>query len=164
MKGVTTALIGNDGGGRPDVARVLGSARLRPVGINYAAYVGFGAVREAVIGQADRPPTPEELGRMRRLVAAGMCQGALGLSTGLFYAPQSFATTEEVIALARESAARGGNYDSHLRDESSYSIGLAAAVQEAIRIGREAHLPVNISHIKALGVDVQGQAPAIIAR
>ena len=68
-----------------------------------------------------------------------------------------------MIALARESAARGGNYDSHLRDESSYSIGLVAAVQEAIRIGREAHLPVNISHIKALGVDVQGQAPAIIA-
>jgi len=164
MQGVTTALIGNDGGGSPDVAAVLGSARLRPVGINYAAYVGFGAVREAVIGQADRPPTPAELARMRQLVAAGMCQGALGLSTGLFYAPQSFATTEEVVALARESAARGGNYDSHLRDESSYSVGLAAAVQEAITIGREAHLPVNISHIKALGVDVQGQAPAIIAR
>ena len=164
MQGVTTAFIGNDGGGDPDVAAVLGRARRRPVGINYAVYVGFGAVREAVIGQADRAPTPEELARMRRLVAAGMCQGALGLSTGLFYAPQSFSRTDEVIALAREAGARGGVYDSHLRDESSYSIGLAAAVEEAITIGREVHLPVNISHIKALGVDVQGQAPAIIAR
>jgi N-acyl-D-amino-acid deacylase len=164
MQGVTTAFIGNDGGGDPNVAAVLGSAQTRPVGINYAAYVGFGAVRRAVIGDADRAPSPDELARMRRLVAAGMCQGALGLSTGLFYAPQSFATTEEVSALAREAGARGGVYDSHLRDESSYSIGLAAAVEEAIAIGREGRLPVHISHIKALGVDVQGQAPAIIAR
>jgi N-acyl-D-amino-acid deacylase len=163
MQGVTTALIGNDGGGDPDLDRVLGNARRRPVGINYAAYVGFGAVRQAVIGEADRAPTPDELGRMRQLVAAAMCHGALGLSTGLFYAPQSFATTEEVIALAREAGSRGGLYDSHLRDESSYSIGLAAAVDEAIRIGREGRLPVNISHIKALGVDVHGQAPTIIA-
>ena len=164
MQGVTTALIGNDGGGDPDMAVVLGRARTRPVGINYAAYVGFGPVRRAVIGEADRAPTPAELVRMRRIVAASMCQGALGLSTGLFYAPQSFSRTDEVVALAHEAAARGGVYDSHLRDESSYSIGLAAAVDEAITIGREAGLPVNISHIKALGVDVHGQAPAIIAR
>ncbi|MGQ0660502.1 N-acyl-D-amino-acid deacylase family protein [Sphingosinicella sp.] len=164
MQGVTTALIGNDGGGDPDVAAVLGRARTRPVGINYAAYVGFGPVRRAVIGEADRAPTAEELARMRAMVSAAMCQGALGLSTGLFYAPQSFSRTDEVVALAREAASRGGVYDTHLRDESSYSIGLAAAVDEAITIGREAGLPVNISHIKALGVDVQGQAPAIIAR
>ena len=164
MQGVTTALIGNDGGGNPDVAAVLGSARARPVGINFAAYVGFGEVRRAVIGEADRAPTPDEVVRMRALVARAMCQGALGLSTGLFYAPQSFSRTDEVIALAREAASRGGLYDSHLRDESSYSVGLAAAVDEAITIGREAGLPVNISHIKALGVDVQGQAPAIVAR
>ena len=164
MQGVTTALIGNDGGGDPDVASVLGSARTRPVGINYAAYVGFGPVRRAVIGDADRAPTVDELARMRQMVATSMCQGALGLSTGLFYAPQSFATTEEVVALAREAGMRGGIYDSHLRDESSYSIGLAAAVDEAIAIGRDGGLPVNISHIKALGVDVHGQALAIIAR
>ncbi|HEY5712749.1 MAG TPA: amidohydrolase family protein, partial [Allosphingosinicella sp.] len=164
MQGVTTAFIGSDGGGETDVAAVLGSARSRPVGINYYAYVGFGQVRRAVIGEADRAPTPEELARMRSMVAASMCQGALGLSTGLFYAPQSFARTEEVVALASEAGARGGVYDSHLRDESSYSIGLAAAVDEAITIGRDGHLPVNISHIKALGVDVHGQAPAIIER
>lgn len=164
MQGVTTAFIGNDGVGDPDVAAVLGSAGRAPVGINYAAFVGFGAVRRAVIGEADRAPTPEELARMRRMVADAMCGGALGLSTGLFYAPQSFATTEEVTALAREAALRGGVYDSHIRDESSYSVGLAAAVDEAIAIGRDAGLPVNISHIKALGVDVHGSAPAIIAR
>jgi N-acyl-D-aspartate/D-glutamate deacylase len=164
MQGVTTAFIGNDGGGDPDLAAVLGSAGRRPVGINYAAYVGFGEVRRAVIGAADRAPTPDELARMRHMVAAAMCNGALGLSTGLFYAPQSFARTDEVVALAREAGARGGVYDSHIRDESSYSIGLAAAIDEAITIGREGRLPVNISHIKALGVDVHGQAPEIIAR
>lgn len=164
MQGVTTAFIGNDGGGDGDVAAVLGSARTRPVGINYAAYIGFGEVRSAVVGEADRRPTPGELTRMRGMVARAMCQGALGLSTGLFYAPQSFAAPDEVVALAREAATRGGVYDSHIRDESSYSIGLAAAIDEAIAVGREAGLPVNISHIKALGIDVHGQAPAIIAR
>ncbi|MGA9583385.1 MAG: amidohydrolase family protein [Allosphingosinicella sp.] len=164
MQGVTTAFIGNDGAGGLDVAKVLGGAAAKPVGINYATYVGFGAVRRQVLGAANRPPSHAELGRMRSLVAGAMCQGALGLSTGLFYAPQSFAKTEEVVALAREAGRRGGVYDSHLRDESSYTIGLAAAVDEAIAIGREARLPVHISHIKALGVDVHGQAPAIIAK
>jgi len=164
MQGVTTAFIGNDGGGDPDVAKVLGSARTRPVGINYAAYVGFGAVREKVVGAADRAPTDAERTRMKALVAGAMCQGALGLSTGLFYAPQSFAATEEVVALAREAGLRGGVYDSHIRDESSYTVGLSAAIDEAIAIGREGGLPTHISHIKALGVDVQGQAPAIIAK
>lgn len=164
MQGVTTAFIGNDGGGDPDVGAVLGGAATRPVGINYAAFVGFGPVRKAAIGDADRAPTSEELKQMRQMVASAMCQGALGLSTGLFYAPQSFAERDEVVALAREAGARGGIYDSHIRDESSYSIGLAAAVDEAISVGRDAGLPVNISHIKALGVDVHGQAPAIIER
>ncbi|MBB4153846.1 N-acyl-D-aspartate/D-glutamate deacylase [Sphingomonas jinjuensis] len=163
LQGVTTAFIGNDGGGEPDVAAVLGRATARPVGINYAAYVGFGAVRQAVVGAARRAPTADELARMRALVAGAMCDGAMGLSTGLFYAPQSFARTDEVAALAREAGARGGTYDSHIRDESSYTVGLKAAVAEVIAIGRQAQMPVHISHIKALGIDVQGQAPAIIA-
>ena len=163
LQGVTTAFIGNDGGGAVDVAAVLGGAAARPVGINYAAWIGFGQVRQAVIGAADRAPDVGELARMRGLVARAMCDGALGLSTGLFYAPQSFAKTDEVVALAREAGLRGGLYDSHIRDESSYSIGLHAAVAEAIAIGRQAGLPVNISHIKALGVDVQGQSGRVIA-
>jgi N-acyl-D-aspartate/D-glutamate deacylase len=164
MQGVTTTFIGNDGGGDPDVAKVLGSSAERPVGINYATYVGFGTVRRKVLGDSNRAPSESELRRMRGLVAGAMCQGAMGLSTGLFYAPQSFAKTEEVIALAREAGRRGGTYDSHIRDESSYTIGLAAAIDEALAIGRGGRLPVHISHIKALGVDVQGQAPAVIAR
>jgi N-acyl-D-aspartate/D-glutamate deacylase len=101
---------------------------------------------------------------MKSLVDDAMCHGALGLSTGLFYAPQSFSKTDEVVALSKEAARYGGYYDSHIRDESSYTVGLKAAIDEAIEIGREAHIPVHISHIKALGVDVQGQAPAIIAK
>nr|WP_066794253.1 amidohydrolase family protein [Sphingomonas soli] len=164
MQGVTTAFFGNDGGGDPDIAKVLGRAKDHPVGINYAAYAGFGAIRAKVVGADNRAPTPAEMAQMKRLVSDAMCQGALGLSTGLFYAPQSFAKTEEVIELAREVGKRGGSYDSHIRDESSYTVGLAAAIDEAIRIGREGRLPAHISHIKALGVDVQGQAGAIIAK
>lgn len=163
MQGVTTAFIGNDGGGSVEVAKTLGSAAARPVGINYAAYIGFGAVREAVVGEADRAPAGDELARMKHLVSTAMCDGAMGLSTGLFYAPQSFAKTGEVIDVAREAARHGGFYDSHIRDESSYTIGLKGAIAEAIEVGRAAQMPVHISHIKALGVDVQGQAPAIIA-
>lgn len=160
-QGVTTAFIGVDGGGDPDVGRTLSS---KGTGINFATYVGFGAVRSAVIGNADRAPAPAEMEQMKGLVAKAMCQGAMGLSTGLFYAPQSFARQEEVAGLARVAAAAGGIYDSHLRDESSYSIGLLGAVDEAIAIGRDAAIPVHIAHIKALGVDVQGQAPQVIAR
>jgi N-acyl-D-aspartate/D-glutamate deacylase len=164
MQGVTTAFVGNDGYGSHDVGKVLASAASKPVGINHAAYVGLGSVRGAVVGADDRAPTPAELDRMKTMVARAMCEGALGFSTGLFYAPQSFARTGEVAALAREAARRGGVYDSHIRDESSYTIGLEAAVDEALVVGREAGLPVNISHIKALGVDVHGQGPAIIAK
>jgi N-acyl-D-amino-acid deacylase len=162
MQGVTTAFIGNDGGGDPDVAAVLGAPPSRSASTMRPSSAS--APCAAVIGEADRAPSPNELERMKSMVAKAMCEGALGLSTGLFYAPQSFATTAEVTALAREAGARGGVYDSHIRDESSYTIGLAAAVDEAIAIGREARLPVNISHIKALGVDVHGQAPARSSR
>jgi N-acyl-D-aspartate/D-glutamate deacylase len=99
---------------------------------------------------------------MKALVASAMDDGAFGMSTGLYYAPQSYAKTEEVIALAKVAAAKGGVYDTHLRDEGSYSIGLLGAIDETIRIGREAGIPVHISHIKALGPDVWGQSkPAI---
>jgi len=161
MQGVTTAVIGNDGDGPFDMAAELGRTR---IGVNYAAHVGFGAVRKAVIGEADRAPTAAELARMRALVAKAMCGGAIGFSSGLFYAPQSFARTEEVAALAAESGKRDGFYDTHIRDESSYGIGLAAAIDEALAIGRVGEVPVHIAHIKALGVDVHGQAPAIVAK
>lgn len=161
MQGVTTAVIGNDGDGAFDMAAELARSR---IGVNYAAHVGFGAVRKAVVGEADRAPTPGELGRMKALVARAMCGGAIGFSSGLFYAPQSFARTEEVAAVAAEAGKRAGFYDTHIRDESSYGTGLAAAVDEALAVGRLGNIAVHIAHIKALGVDVQGQAPTIIAK
>jgi N-acyl-D-aspartate/D-glutamate deacylase len=100
---------------------------------------------------------------MKSLVAKAMDGGAIGLSTGLYYAPGSYANTDEVIALAKIAAAHGGIYDTHMRDESSYTIGLLASVRETIRIGEEAHIPVMISHIKALGADVWGQSAQVIA-
>jgi N-acyl-D-aspartate/D-glutamate deacylase len=133
------------------------------VGTNLVPYVGFGAVRKLVLHEDDRVPSDAELHQMRQLVAKAMCEGAIGFSTGLFYAPQSFAKTDEVVALAKEAAIRGGVYDTHQRDESSYSIGLLGSVNEVIQIGREASIPVHFAHIKALGVDVQGQAPQVIA-
>src|SRR5439155_162815 len=100
---------------------------------------------------------------MRALVRRGMDEGAIGMSTGLYYAPGSYSPTDEVIELAKVAARYGGIYDTHLRDESSYTIGLVGAVNEAIRIGREAKIPIHISHIKALGTDVWGQSDSVIA-
>lgn len=162
-QGVTTVFIGNDGGGQPDIKDRLDRIGRRGAGVNVASFVGFGAVREKVVGEAARAPTADELTRMKALVAGAMCEGAVGFSTGLYYAPQSYSKTDEVVALAREAAVRGGVYDSHLRDEGSDNIGLPAAVEEALRIGREADMPVHIAHIKALGVDVHGKAPEVIA-
>ncbi len=163
FQGATTLFIGVDGEGTPDVAKERTQFEQQGVGTNLVPYVGFGAIRRQVLHEDDRAPSGAELNEMRKLVAKGMCEGAIGFSTGLFYAPQSFAKTDEVIALAKEAAARGGIYDTHQRDESSYSIGLLNSVNEVIQIGREAGLPVHFAHIKALGVDVQGQAPAVIA-
>jgi N-acyl-D-amino-acid deacylase len=162
-QGVSTVVIGVDGYGTPDVKSDVTRLEASKIGTNIVAYVGFGAVRHRVIGDAARAPDAEELARMQSLVAKGMCEGAVGFSTGLFYAPQSFAKTEEVIALAKEAAVRGGIYDTHQRDESDYSIGLMNSVREVLTIGSEAGMPVHIAHLKALGVDVQGEAPRVIA-
>jgi N-acyl-D-aspartate/D-glutamate deacylase len=162
FQGATTLMIGVDGYGTPDLDKEDARIRKDGVGVNLGTYVGFGRVRTAVLKQDAREPSVEELQRMRTMVADGMCQGAFGLSTGLFYAPQSFAKTEEVIEVAREAAKRGGIYDTHQRDESSYSIGLLGSTREVLRIGREAGLPVHFAHIKALGVDVHGEADDVI--
>jgi N-acyl-D-aspartate/D-glutamate deacylase len=163
MQGVTTVVIGNDGGGRFDIASQRAQLDGRGVGTNGALLVGFGSVRREVMGMRDEAPTPSELDRMRALVDRAMREGAVGMSAGLFYSPQSFSTTPEVVELARVAARYGGIYDTHLRDESSYNVGLLGSVAEALDIGREAGIPVNISHIKALGVDVWGQADSAVA-
>lgn len=162
-QGVSTIVIGVDGYGTPDVAEDARKLMAGGIGTNVAPFVGFGSVRGRVIGQDDRAPTPAELAQEKALVAKAMCEGAYGFSTGLFYPPQSFARTDEVVAIAREAAIRGGMYDTHQRDESNYSIGLINSTREVIQIGREAKMPVHIAHLKALGVDVQGKAPELIA-
>lgn len=165
MQGVTTIFTGVDGYGQGEgtVKALLDHADGGGIGPNVATFVGFGAVRVKVLKNDDRAPTPVEIDQMKALTAQGMCEGAFGLSSGLFYAPQSFSKTPEVVALAREAAARGGIYDTHQRDESSYTIGLMNSVAEAIEIGRTAGLPVHFAHIKALGADVHGKAGEIVA-
>jgi len=163
MQGVTTVITGNDGGGPYDVARTLAKWKANGIGSNGALLVGYGTVRQAVMGMSDARAHGAQLDSMRALVAKGMREGALGMSTGLYYAPQSYATTDEVIAMANVAAKYGGIYDTHLRDESSYTVGLLAAIREAIRIGHEAGMPSHISHIKALGSDVWGRSDSAIA-
>lgn len=163
MQGVTTVATNNDGEGPVDVGGLLAKWDSGGIGTNALLFVPQGSVRAAVMGMSDHAPTPAQLEQMKALVARGMREGAFGLSTGLYYAPGSYATTDEVIALATVAAEHGGIYDTHQRDESSYTIGLLASVREVLRIGRDAHIPVHISHIKALGVDVWGDADTVIA-
>ena len=163
MQGVTTVITNNDGGGTLEIGKTLDAWTKNGIGTNAALYVPQGSVRGAVLGMSDRTPTAGELDSMRALVRRGMEEGAIGMSTGLYYAPGSYSPTDEVIELAKVAARYGGIYDTHLRDESSYTIGLVGAVNEAIRIGREAKIPIHISHIKALGVDVWGQSDTVIA-
>jgi N-acyl-D-aspartate/D-glutamate deacylase len=161
-QGVSTVLIGVDGGGPPELKDEFAKFKQQGIGVNAVSYVGFGAIRSRVIGQDARAPSAAELATEKSLVAKGMCEGAIGFSAGLFYAPQSYAKTDEVVELAKEAAKRGGIYDTHQRDESSYSIGLINSTKEVLQIGREANIPVHISHIKALGSDVWGKSGEVI--
>jgi N-acyl-D-aspartate/D-glutamate deacylase len=161
-QGVTTVFTGNDGEGPVQTGSVLTKWRQQGIGTNAGLFVGEGAVRREVMGMSDKKPTPDQMRQMESLVDHSMRQGAIGLSTGLYYAPGSYSSTEEIVALARAAAVDGGVYDSHIRDESSYNIGLLDAVRETIRIGREANIPVHISHIKALGKDVWGKSGEVI--
>ncbi len=131
------------------------------IGINFASYVGATSVREVVIGLENRPPTPAELLRMRALVKEAMQQGAVGVSTALEYAPAPYAGTEELIALAAEAAPYGGIYATHMRSEGD---GMAAALEETFRIGREAHIPVEIWHLKVAGKKNWGHMPDVVKR
>ncbi len=130
------------------------------MGINVAHYVGATQVRRAVIGDGNRAPTAAELERMKELVRAAMRDGAVGLSTSLQYAPAPYATTEELIALATEAGKLGGIYATHMRSEGDAVI---QAIDEAIRIGREAKIPVEIWHLKAAGKSNWGRMPEIVA-
>jgi N-acyl-D-aspartate/D-glutamate deacylase len=131
------------------------------MGINLATYVGATQVRRIVLGDADVQPTPEQLEKMKALVHDAMRDGAVGVSTSLEYAPAPYAKTEELIALASEAAKSGGIYATHMRSESD---SVLESIDEALRIGREAHIPVEIWHIKVAGRNNWGRMPEVVAK
>jgi dihydroorotase/N-acyl-D-amino-acid deacylase len=131
------------------------------IGINFATYVGATRVRRIVLGDADRQPSAADLDRMRALVREAMEQGAVGVSTSLQYPPAPYARTEELIALAGEAARYGGIYATHMRNEGE---GILAALDEAVRIGREARIPVEIWHLKTAGKPSWGRMAEVVAK
>ncbi len=164
MQGVTTVFIGNDGRGVPNRDENFEELRENGFGPNIGWFVGHGEVRQEIMGMADRKATVAELDAMKALIESAMRDGAVGISSGLFYAPGSYAPTEEVVALAAVASQYGGIYDSHIRSESSHGIGLMASLDEVIHVAREARIPAHISHLKALGEDVWGKSTEIVGR
>ncbi len=147
-QGVTTVVTGNCGGGVMDVAKYLESIDAHGAGTNVIHLIPHGAVRSAVIGTAERAPSPQELDRMEAIVERGMRAGAWGLSSGLIYVPSRYAEVPEMVALSKIVARHGGIYASHIRDEGA---GLLNSIDETLAVGREAQIPVHISHLKATG-------------
>ena len=131
------------------------------MGINLASYVGATQVRRMVLGDDDKQPTPEQLDRMKELVVQAMRDGAVGVSTSLEYAPAPYAKTDELIALAGEAAKFGGIYATHMRNESD---SVLEAIDEALRIGQEAHIPIEIWHLKVAGKENWGRMPEVVAK
>ncbi|MDY0169083.1 MAG: D-aminoacylase [Thermoguttaceae bacterium] len=153
IQGCTTMCTGNCGGSR-DVVKFLEDIDANGAGTNIIHLVGHGTIRRAVLGSSRAEPTAEELERMKALVDQAMRDGAWGMSTGLIYAPSSYAQTDELVALATVVADRGGLYVSHIRDEGDH---LLAAVEEAIEIGRRSGAPVHISHFKSMQIPNWGR-------
>ncbi|MGD0987663.1 MAG: D-aminoacylase [Candidatus Sulfotelmatobacter sp.] len=131
------------------------------MGINLGSYVGATQVRRMVLGDDNKQPTPEQLEQMKALVRDAMKDGAVGVSTALEYAPAPYAKTDELIALAAEGGKFGGIYATHMRNESD---SVLEAIDEALRIGREAHIPVEIWHIKVAGKNNWGRMPEVVAK
>ena len=158
-QGVTTLVVGQDGGGI-DIAGLLARLERQPAAVNVASYAGHGAIRDRVMGKDfARAATAAEIARMQALLQTEMDAGALGLSTGLEYDPGIYATREEVLALAKVAGAAGGRYASHLRSEDRW---FWDALDELITIGRQHRMPVHVSHIKLGMRDLWGQAPKVI--
>ena len=161
-QGVTSVVVGSDGFHLFPNQKYIDLYKKQGVGTNVVPLIGHGTLRKQVIGTVDRKATKDDLAKMKALMHQEMKTGAFGMSTGLFYAPASYSNTQEVIELAKIVHQYGGIYDTHLRDESSYTVGLKPAVEEAIEIGRQAKLPIHLTHIKCLGVDVWHQSADVI--
>ena len=146
LDGVTTIVTGNCGGSEIDIGAFAN--RLDGLGLNVATLIGHNSVRREVVGLDDRAPTADELEQMKALVEKGMQDGAVGFSTGLLYVPGTYADTSEVVALAEVASAHGGVYASHIREQGAK---LHESITEAVTVGREAGMPVQISHLKVKG-------------
>jgi len=153
LQGVTTLTDGNDGASPHPIDEHYQKIENTKISPNWAVFVGQGTIREEVMGLDNRDPTTEELDKMELLVQEAMEDGALGISTGLFYVPGSFSSTSEVIALSKIAASYGGIYISHMREEA---IDVLKSVNETINIGIEANIPVQITHHKIIGKDNWG--------
>lgn len=153
--GVTSLVTGNCGGSDPDIGAFLARTKTKPLAVNIASLIGHNTVRSKVLGLDNRAPTLEEQIRMNELVEKAMRDGAVGLSTGLIYLPGTFATTEEVVELARAASKFAGIYASHIRDEGAEVV---KAIEEAINIGEQAKMPVEISHFKISSKALWGQS------
>lgn len=159
-QGVTTALGGPDGGSPWPLGEHLDTVAALGVGLNVAFLAGHNTIRRAVMGMADRAPTAAEVARMQAMVARAMGEGAWGISTGLKYLPGAFSEIDEVVALSRVAADSGGIYTSHLREEG---LGLLEGVAEAIEIGRQAGIPVVLTHHKVVGQPMWGSSLRTLA-
>lgn len=161
-QGVTTVVVGQDGGSHRPLAGFFASLRETPPAVNVASFAGHGTIRrQAMGGDYRREATPDEIEEMARRLREDLEAGALGLSSGLEYDPGIYASTDELVALARVAAGAGGRYATHLRSEDR---DLWAAVDEALEIGRRAEVPVHISHVKLAIRRAWGQADRLIAR
>ena len=152
--GVTTLVTGNCGGSALDVGEFLDRIKTVPLAVNISTLIGHNTVRSKVLNLENRAPTAEEQTAMNALVEKAMKDGAVGLSTGLIYLPGTFAKTEEVVGLAKAASKHGGVYASHIRDEGT---DVVKAIEEAISIGEQANMPVEISHFKISSKALWGQ-------
>ncbi len=158
-QGVTLSLGGPDGGSPLPLGTYMEAREKQGIGSNVAYLIGHNTVKQRVMGTVSRPPTALEMDSMKALIAGGMRDGAFGISTGLRYLPGNFSKIDEVIELSKVAAASGGIYTSHLREEG---LGLLEGVAEAITIGREAKIPIVLTHHKAVGTKMWGQSVATL--
>jgi len=157
--GVTSLVTGNCGGSTTDVKSFLARMKETPLAVNLGTLIAHGSVRTKAMGLDNRAPTAEEQLAMNALVEQSMKDGALGLSTGLIYIPGTFAKTEEIVELARVAAKHGGVYATHMRDEGEEVV---KAIEESIKIGELANIPVEISHFKISSKRLWGESPTTI--